>query len=125
MLIKNIGAILIWSENWRALADWYRTALELPVESELALPDDTGVNFLVNDTYFWVGYHDQVAGKNKDRYRIMIGFDVDSVNETYQALVKKGVTFILPPTLSPTKTFYVSTALDPEDNIIQFYSSQP
>ena len=125
MLIKNIGAILVWSENWRSLANWYRDVLELPVKSELSLPDDTGVNFLVNETYFWVGYHDQVHGMSKNPYRVMIGFDVESVTETYNRLVKIDVEFILPPTLSPTKTFYVATAQDPEGNIIQFYSDTP
>lgn len=122
MLIKNIGAILIWSQNWKMLANWYKDILKLPVDSELNLADDTGVNFLVNGTYFWVGYHDKVSGKNKDKYRIMVGFDVDSVQETFEQLKVKGVKFILEPSLSPTKTFYVATAVDPEDNIIQFYS---
>lgn len=124
MIVKNIGAVLIWSENWRKLANWYRDVLGLKVESELDLPDDTGVNFLVNETYFWVGYHDKVHGKSKDKYRIMIGFDVGSVTETYKKLKKRGVKFILKPSLSPTKTFYVATALDPEDNIIQFYGDK-
>ncbi len=122
MIVKNISAVLIWSENWRELADWYRDVLELTVESELSLPNDTGVNFLVDGVYFWVGYHDRVYGKSRDKYRIMIDFGVESVIETYHKLKDRGVRFILEPTLSPTKTFYVATALDPEDNIIQFSS---
>lgn len=122
MIVNSVGSVLIWSENWRQLANWYKNILELPVESELSLPDDTGVNFKINDFYFWVGMHDQIRGKNKDKYRIMIGFDVDSVAKTYEILTERGVEFILKPSPSPTKTFFVATALDPEDNIIQFYS---
>lgn len=124
MIVKNIGAVLVWSENWRELANWYRDVMELPVKSELSLQSDTGVNFIVNGTYFWVGYHDQITGKSKDKYRIMIGFDVDSVTKTYDQLTRRGVTFIQPPIISPTGTFYVATAVDPEDNILQFYSDQ-
>lgn len=123
-MITNIGAVLIWSENWRELANWYRDVLELEIESELDLADDTGVNFIVNGTYFWVGSHDQVQGKSKDKYRIMIGFDVDNLQATYEKLKSKGVEFILEPSQSPTKTFYVATALDPDDNIIQFYANE-
>jgi predicted enzyme related to lactoylglutathione lyase len=123
-MIKNIGAVLIWSENWRELANWYRDILELEVESELSLPDDTGVNFIVNGTYFWVGAHDQVHSKSKDKYRIMVGFDVDSVQAVYDKLKPKGVEFILEPSQSPTKTFFVATAEDPDGNIIQFYSNE-
>lgn len=123
MLIKNIGAILLWSENWRELANWYKDVLELEVESELSLPDDTGVNFIVNGTYFWVGYHDQVKGMSKDKFRIMIGFDVDNLDELYEKLKSRNVDFILPPSISPTKDFKVATAEDPEGNIIQFYGS--
>jgi len=124
MIVKNIGAILIWSENWRTLADWYRDILELEIDSELDLPDDTGVNFMVNDTYFWVGAHDGVHGNNKDKYRIMVGFDVDSVKETFEKLSAKGVKFIKEPGKSPDESFYVATAEDPEENIIQFYSNE-
>lgn len=120
-------SICVWSENYRELADWYRDVLELEVVSELTLPDDTGVTFKVGNspTLFWVGAHDGVRGKNKDKYRFMPGFDVDSVSEMHKKLLSRGVTFILEPTISPTNDYYVATALDPDDNVIQFFSSKP
>lgn len=125
MVINSIDAILIWSENWQNLAKWYENTLELQVASRLNLEDDTGVNFKIGELYFWIGYHDKVSGRNKDRYRIMIAFSVDSVKATYEKLLAKNVRFISKPTLSPTKDFYVATAMDPEDNVIQFYSNKP
>ena len=120
-------SICVWSENYRELADWYRDVLELEVVSELTLPNDTGVTFKVGSspTLFWVGAHDGVKGKNQDKHRFMPGFDVESVGETHTKLAARGVKFILEPTISPTNDYYVATALDLDDNVIQFFSSKP
>lgn len=123
-MINRIGAVLIWSESWRKLADWYQNILGLAMDEELHLPDDTGRGFSIGDTYLWVGHHDEVRGKSKDKYRIMISFEVDSVENSFKKLKSRGVLFILEPTLSPTKEFYVATAVDPENNIIQFYGEK-
>lgn len=124
-LIKSMESLCIWSENYRDLANWYKNVLGLKVESELNLPDDTGVTFNVDGFLFWIGYHDKVKGKNKDKYRFMPGFNVDSVQETYEILKDRGVEFIQKPRISPTNDYYVATALDPEDNVIQFFSDSP
>lgn len=125
MQIKSMESICIWSENFRELADWYRDVLELKVDSELSLPDDTGVTFRLDNILFWIGYHDGVKGKNQDKYRFMPGFDVESVNEVFNTLKDRGVRFIQEPKISPTGDYYVATAMDPEDNVIQFFSSKP
>ncbi len=125
MEVKSLNAICVWSENPKELAKFYSDVLNLPFDKELNLPNDTGIQFKIGETYFFVGLHDKIQGKAKDPYRIMIGFTVDSVQKTYDEISPKGVEFIQKPTPSPDKTFYVSTALDPEGNIIQFYSNKP
>jgi hypothetical protein len=127
MFIKSMESLCIWSENYRELADWYRDVLELEVVSELILPEDTGVTFKVGSSpvLFWIGAHDGVKGKNQDKYRFMPGFDVDSVGKVYTKLIDRGVKFILKPTISPTKDYYVATALDLDENVIQFFSKNP
>src|SRR5579859_5663439 len=109
MLIKNISAILIWSENYRALSDWYREKLELEVLEELNHPDDTGVGFQVGDVYLWIGKHSQVKGTNKDIHRHMFNFVVDSVSEIYEKLEAKGVKFYTKPFKAPTMDKYFAT----------------
>src|SRR5256885_1065603 len=101
-MMKNISAVLIWSEDYRALADWYREKLGLTVSSELNHPDDTGVAFQVGNVLLWIGKHSQVKGLNKDIHRHMFNFDVDSVSETYTTLVSKGVSFYAKPFKAPT-----------------------
>lgn len=125
MQIKAFSDVCLWSENPKKLAEFYRNILNLPFDAELTLPNDTGTQFKIGEVYFFVGYHDKVHGPAKDPYRIMIGFDVESVQEAYEELAPKGVKFIQKPTISPDKTFYVTTFLDPEGNTLQFYSKKP
>ncbi|KKS44016.1 MAG: Protein containing Glyoxalase/bleomycin resistance protein/dioxygenase-like protein [candidate division CPR1 bacterium GW2011_GWA2_42_17] len=103
------------------LAKFYRDILGLPFDKELSFSNDKGIQFKIGEVYFFVGYHDKVFGKAKDPYRVMIGFDVDSVKKTCEELTQKGVQFIQPAIVSPDGTFMVATACDPEGNIIQFY----
>src|ERR1700722_10831756 len=53
LMIKDITAILIWSEDYRALADWYKEKLDLKVLEELNHPEDTGVLFVVGHMRLW------------------------------------------------------------------------
>lgn len=114
----------LWSEDPDQLAMFYEKILGLKIEERINLPDDRGITLKIGSVLFFIGFHSQVKGKAKDPYRTMIGFDVKSVKQTYKELLEKGVEFILKPSLSPDKTFYVATAKDPEGNIIQFFSKQ-
>ena len=122
-MVNKYDSIMIWSENWRELAKWYQDMFHLEVLNELNLPDDTGVTFNIGngESVFWVGYHDQVHGQAKDPYRIMVGFNVDSVTRTYAEMKAKGAEFIAAPKVSPTGDYMVATVKDPEGNIIQLF----
>ena len=118
-MFKNISAVLIWSEDYRRLADWYRSKLELKILEELNHPNDTGVGFQVGNVYLWIGQHSQVHGKNKDMHRHMFNFAVDSVSKTYMELEAKGVKFYAKPFKAPTMDKYFATFYDSDDNLIQ------
>jgi predicted enzyme related to lactoylglutathione lyase len=122
MRIKAFDSICIWSEDPDKLAKFYEEKLGLQIDSRIDIPRDKGISFKINDVVLFIGYHDQVKGRAKDPYRIMPGFVVDSVKETYEELAQKGVEFILPASSSPDSSYWVATALDPEGNIIQFFS---
>ena len=110
---------MIWSENHRALADWYRDKLGLKASKELNHPDDTGVIFQIGDTQLWIGQHSEVKGKNQDSARHMFNLDVDSVQEAYNYLKSKGVEFIAPPFKAPTMDYHFASFLDLDNNIVQ------
>lgn len=125
MKILSLGSACIWSENPDRLATFYEKVLGLPLDKRLNLSNDRGIQFKIGNFYLFIGYHNQVKSKAHDPFRIMLGFDVDSVQKVYEELSIKNVEFILKPSPSPDNSFYVSTAKDPEGNIIQFFSDKP
>lgn len=57
MKLKEISAVLIWSEDYKKLVQWYKDNLDLKVIEELTHPEDTGVGLSLGKSYFWVGQH--------------------------------------------------------------------
>ncbi len=117
--IKDISAILIWSDNYKALVGWYQEKLGLKILEELNHPDDTGVGFMVGNVYLWIGKHSKVHGKNKDIHRHMFNFVVDHVSETYKILKDRGVKFLAKPFKAPTMDRYFATFYDLDNNLVQ------
>ncbi|MBI4079503.1 MAG: VOC family protein [Candidatus Levybacteria bacterium] len=118
-MIKDISAVLIWSDNYQKLANWYQEKLGLKILEEINHPDDTGVGFMVGKMYLWIGQHSQVKGKNKDEHRHMINFVVDSVSQSCKELEKKGVMFLAKPFKAPTFDKYFATFYDLDQNLVQ------
>ncbi|MDH6533833.1 VOC family protein [Parabacteroides sp. 52] len=56
------------------------------------------------------------------REKSMISFEVENVDETYQAFQAKGLQFINEPTDMPGWGMRVVHLYDPEENLIEFYS---
>lgn len=116
---KSISAILIWSEDYQALVNWYKEKLGLETIEEINHPDDTGVGLAVGESYLWIGQHSEVHGKSKDPYRIMFNISVDSVSQVFNELKSNGVQFIAEPFKAPTFDSYFATFTDLDGNIIQ------
>ena len=119
MQLNKISAVLLWSEDYIALSDWYKEKLELATIEEIHHPDDTGIGLSVGESYLWIGKHSEVKGKSKDPYRIMFNISVDSVNSAYNELKAKGVDFIAEPFKAPTYDMYFSTFTDLDGNVVQ------
>ncbi len=120
---KTIG-IGIWSEDFEKLAKWYEEILDFKVKRKLNLPNDTVIEFDFGKNFFFIGKHSKVKGKNKDPYRIMIGFNVKSVRKVYEELTNNGVKFVAKPFEAPEGGYWCTTALDPEGNILQFFGQK-
>jgi|SRR3989344_1925216 len=118
-MFKNISTILIWSEDFRTLADWYKSTFGFQIAEELNHPQDTGVLFRVGNTNLWIGQHSEVHGKNKDIHRHMFNINVDSVSEAYEYLISKGVKFLAEPFKAPTFDKYFATFYDLDNNLGQ------
>lgn len=123
-MFKNISSILIWSEDFRKLADWYKKIFDFIVTEELNHPNDTGILFRVGNVNLWIGQHSEIKGKNKDIYRHMFNIDVDSVNEAYKCLKSKGVRFLAKPFKAPTMEKYFATFYDLDNNLVQLIGAK-
>ncbi len=118
-MFKTISDVIIWSSDYKKLVQWYEDKLELKRIGEVNHPQDMCVGFRIGDVELWIGYHDKIKGKNKDKYRIMHNFVVDSVTDVYNTLSKKGVKFIAKPFKAPTFDKYFATFEDLDGNIMQ------
>lgn len=118
---EKISTVLIWSEDFRKLSDWYKEVLGFRVIEEQDHPQDTGVLFEVNPggAWLWVGQHSQVHGKSQDPARHMINLNVASVSEAYKYLKSKNVQIIAEPFKAFTFDKYFCTFADLDGNYIQ------
>jgi len=57
------------------------------------------------------------------REKMMVSFEVENVDETYQSLSGKGLKFINQPTDMPDWGMRVVHLRDPEENLIEFFTS--
>lgn len=118
-MFKNISTILIWSEDFRKLSDWYKEVFDFEVIKELNHPQDTGIQFLVGNTKLWIGQHSEVHGQNEDPHRHMFNIEVESVSKAYEYLKSKGVEFFAKPFKAPTMDKYFATMYDLDHNFVQ------
>jgi hypothetical protein len=123
-MFKNISTILIWSEDFKALSDWYKNVFDFQVVEELDHPQDTGVLFRVGNTNLWIGQHSEVYGKNKDIHRHMFNIDVESVTEACEYLKGKDVEFLAEPFKAPTFDKYFATFYDLDQNLVQLIGNK-
>lgn len=56
------------------------------------------------------------------REKSLVVFEVENVDDTYQALLKKGINFINEPTDMPDWGMRVVHLRDPEENLIEFFT---
>lgn len=56
------------------------------------------------------------------REKSLVVFEVENVDDTYQALLKKGIYFINEPTDMPDWGMRVVHLRDPEENLIEFFT---
>lgn len=118
---EKISTILIWSEDYKRLANWYKETFGFNVIEELNHPQDTGVLFDtgMGSPWVWIGQHSEIKGMNPDPDRHMFNINVSSVTETYDYLKQIGVQIIAEPFKAPTFDKYFATFSDPDGNIIQ------
>jgi len=121
-MFQKISTILIWSQEYKKLAAWYKDVFNIKEIERINHPDDTGILYEFPDgqPWIWFGKHSEIQGKNKDPLRIMFNISVDSIDKAYEHLKKKGMKkFIAKPFKAPTFDKWFITFSDPDGNTVQ------
>ncbi len=113
-MIEDIAGVILWTKDVERLAGFYRDILGLTVHS---VRQDF-VAFEVGDRRLSIGWHDEVPGKARDPFRVMVNLGVQNIHEVYARLRGEDVAFIRPPEQEHWGG-WVATFRDPDGNILQ------
>lgn len=97
-MIRGIEAILIFSEDAKALAHFYqhKVGLSLTESMEIGEKGEEGYEFVMESTNLYIMNHSEVKGKNSQPERIMFNIEVDDIEKEVEKLKKEGVKQIEP-----------------------------
>lgn len=115
-MLTGIQSVIIWSEDAKRLAPFYRDVLGLKpameAEGFTMFEASTGAPLAI-------GTHSEVRGRSRDSNRVMIDFGVDDCQAEYERLRKEGVEFTRTP--SKDGDLIIATFLDPDGNALQLF----
>ncbi|MBI2039548.1 VOC family protein [Candidatus Microgenomates bacterium] len=120
-MIKGLDAVLISSENPKALADFYKDKVGLQFEDEFEYGEkgEAGFMFKVGATGLTILPHDKVKGKNQDSSRIMLNIEVDDEEVEVKRLKEAGVK-VVQDVYHVEGYGLIATFEDPDGNYFQF-----
>ena len=112
----NLNSILLFSEDPKALAEFYTKIFEK--ESEWNEGDYHG--FQVGNGTITIGPHDKVHGKNATPERIMFNFETENVEEESKRITELGAT-VIKEAYHPDEAheMMIATFADPDGNYFQ------
>src|SRR3990167_6054549 len=92
-MIKGIEAVLVSSENAKALAEFYKEKVGIEIAEEYEMGEDGSVfEMKVGDrSAFYINSHSEVKGKSSEPQRVIINFEVEDIDESVGKLDKAGV----------------------------------
>lgn len=112
----NFNSLLIFSENPKPLADFYKKVFNTKPVWEM----EGYTTFEVGQGYITIGPHSEVHGDNKDSARIMFNLETKDVVKEFARIKKLGTKVIKEATEEPDGT--IATFEDPEGNYFQLVS---
>jgi predicted enzyme related to lactoylglutathione lyase len=113
--LLNFNSILLFSENPKALVEFYKKVLE--TEEGWSGGDFTG--FPAGDGYITIGPHDKVKGKSTNPERIMFNLDTDDVKGEFERIKGIGAEVIAEPYKPSEEDMWIATFADPDGNYFQ------
>jgi predicted enzyme related to lactoylglutathione lyase len=115
----NLNSLLIFSENPKALGDFYRKALAVTPSTM----EENYNMFQVGTSTLIIGPHTAVKGKNKNPERIMFNLETADVKSEFTRIKAAGAKVIAEPyNMGDNKDFLIATLADPDGNYFQLVS---
>jgi predicted enzyme related to lactoylglutathione lyase len=113
----NFNSILLFSEDPKALAAFYKKVLG----SDPIMEMQDYSTFEIGSGYITVGPHDKVKGKNHNPERIMFNFETEDVKEHFEKMKSAGAHVVAEPyTMEGDESGgLIATLADPDGNIFQ------
>ncbi|OGK08919.1 hypothetical protein A2767_04205 [Candidatus Roizmanbacteria bacterium RIFCSPHIGHO2_01_FULL_35_10] len=92
-MIRGIEGILLFSEDAKKLAYFYKekVGLKITFEAVMGETDDMYEFKMKNGSPLYVIHHSKVKGKNKQPERMMFNLEVDDIEKEVKRLDKAGV----------------------------------
>jgi len=92
-VVKGIESILLFSENPKKLADFYRekVGLKMTLEAEVGDGEDFFGFEFEGGPGLYIMHHSKVKGSSKEPERIMFNLEVDDIEEEVKKLDEAGV----------------------------------
>lgn len=126
-MIKGIEAVLLFSENAKKLADFYKekVGLKLTFEAEMGDNNEEIFNFdMKGSANLYIIDHSKVKGKNKQPERVMFNLEVKGIDDEVARLKKAGVK-VVADTYHVQEYGYIATFEDIEGNYFQLVQTSP
>jgi lactoylglutathione lyase len=121
MLAKIDYAMIIVSDMARSV-EFYRDKLGIPLkfESPEWTEFQTGATTLALHGGGAKQDPSAAGGQSKNAGTCSIGFNVDNVDQTYEELKAKGISFVMPPTQREGEGIKLAVCVDPDGLPISF-----
>ncbi len=113
-MIEGVAGVILWTHDVERLAAFYTDVLEMTPRS--VRPEFVAFEF--GNVRLSIGRHQQVFGKARDPYRVMVNLAVGDIHQAYARLQEKGVSFLRPPEREQWGG-WMATFKDPDGNILQ------
>jgi predicted enzyme related to lactoylglutathione lyase len=115
----NLSSIMIFSENPKALSDFYGKVFERGPDM-----DEGGYyGYLVGKTFLGVGPHDKVKGRSQAPERILVNFETPDVKAEFERIKALGARVVAEPyQMGEGYEGWIATFADPDGNYFQLMS---
>lgn len=118
----TFNSILIFSENPKELAEFYKKVFE----SEPTWDNGGYTGFTVGEGMVMVGPHDKVHGENKNPERMILNYQTEDVESEFKRIKELGAKVVAEPYHpGEDKQMMLATFADPDGNYFQLATPMP